>query len=109
MYAAFASEASGGPTEDELAIAKKQMANTLDEEMRDPSFWSRRLAQLTFRATNLDDIVNEPAAYQALTADTIRKTFARYYGNGKDNSIVVVVKPQEAPTPDAPSAGSGGR
>jgi zinc protease len=88
MYAVFAKD---GPTEEEMTVARKQMANTLDEEMRQPGFWSRRLDQLTFRGAGLDDIVNEPAAYQSLTGREIRDTFARYYS--KAGSIVVVVKP----------------
>ncbi len=88
MYAAFA---ASGPTDEELDVARKQMANTFDEQMKDPQFWSGRLARMTFRGTSLDDIVNDPAAFQAMTASEVRDTFARYYG--KPNSIVVVVTP----------------
>jgi zinc protease len=88
MYAAFA---ASGPTGEELDVARKQMANTFDEQMKDPQFWSGRLARMTFRGTSLDDIVNDPAAFQALTASEVRDTFARYYGT--PNSIVVVVQP----------------
>lgn len=93
MYETFA---KNGPTEEELTVAKKQFANTVEEEMKDPSFWSRRLQQIDFRGQHIDDILNEPAAYQALTAEQIRSTFAKYAT--KENSITVVVKPSATST-----------
>ena len=90
MYASFAKD---GCTADELAVAKKQMANTLDEQMREPGFWLARLSQITFRGARLEDVVNAPAAYQALTADQVRAAFAKYYS--PERSLVVVVKPED--------------
>jgi zinc protease len=89
MYAELARE---GVTADELDVAKKQVANTLAEQMREPSFWLGRLSQLTFRGTNLDDEVNAPEAYQALTADQVREVFARYYS--PERAVVVIVQPE---------------
>lgn len=89
MYAEFA---KSGPTEEEMTVAKKQMANTFEEQMKEPAFWSGRLDNLTFRNTSLDETLGEPAAYQALTAKQVQDTFAKYYA--KDKSIVVVVKPK---------------
>jgi mono/diheme cytochrome c family protein len=80
-------------TEEELAVAKKQIANTLDEQMREPSFWLSRVGQMTFDGTNLDDVVEAPAAYQAFTAEQVRATFARYYS--PQSSMAVVVLPAE--------------
>jgi zinc protease len=97
MYEAFAAE---GPTEEELEVAKKQFANTFDEQMKDPQFWSGRLARITFRGTSLDDIVEDPAAYQALSAAEVKAAFAKYYGT--PNSIVVVVEPAEGASAPAP-------
>ncbi|MEP0848215.1 MAG: insulinase family protein [Phycisphaerae bacterium] len=101
MYAAFAKD---GPSQEELDVAKKQMANTFDEQMREPGFWSGRLNQLTFRGANLDDIVNDPAAYQALTSAQVRDVFARYYA--PENAITVAVSPVGAAVDTAPG-GSG--
>lgn len=88
MYEKFAKD---GPTEEELSIAKLQLANTLDTEMKDPSFWSGRMNQLTFRGVSLDDVLQDAAAYQAMTAKEIKDTFARYYS--KENAIIVKVTP----------------
>ena len=89
MYAALA---ENGVTDDELSVAKKQFANTLDSQLREPSFWLGRLARMTFDGTQLDDVVQAPEAYQAITADQLRATFARYYG--PQNTVAVVVKPE---------------
>lgn len=90
MYAAFAKD---GPTEEELATAKKQMATTYAEQVKEPSYWAGRMGQMTFRGTKLDDVLADPAAYQAMTVAEIKAAFAKYYG--KDSSIVVVVKPED--------------
>jgi zinc protease len=99
MYAALAKD---GVTAEELEVAKKQMANTLDEQMREPAFWLGRMSQMTFRDVNLDDVVSAPAAYQALTAVQVQETFAKYYG--RDRSLVVIVEPEAATggTPQLP-------
>lgn len=94
MYAAFA---GNGPTDEELEVAKKQMANTFEEQLREPGYWSGRLDQLTFRGASLDNVVGDPAAYQALTAAQIQATFARYYA--PEQSIIVIVRPEAAPPP----------
>lgn len=88
MYAEFA---ASGPTDEELQVARRQMANTLEEEMRDPSYWSRRLQQITFFGGSLDDIVNEQSASQAVTADQIKSVFAKYAVPA--NSLTVIVRP----------------
>jgi len=89
MYAAFAEL---GPTEEEVGVVKKQIANTYDEQMKEPGWWLSGLQLLTWRGDSLDDIVNGPAAYQAFTGKEIRETFAKYFD--PKNAIVVVVKPR---------------
>ncbi len=96
MFARFAAE---GPSQDELDIAKKQMANTLDETMKDPSFWMGRLDMMTYRGNSLDDALAMPAAYQNMTADQIRAVFANYCTDA--SRLVVLVKPKSAATENA--------
>ncbi len=84
---------ANGPTEEEIEVAKKQMANTFDEQLKDPSYWSGRLDQMTFRGRSVDTILNEPGEYQKVTAAEVKATFGKYYS--KENSIVVVVRPTE--------------
>jgi zinc protease len=98
MYAAFA---ASGPTEEELAVAKKQVANTFAEQMKDPAWWLSRLERMTFRGTKLDDVLGAPAAYQAMTAKQVQETFAKYWS--KEASIVVTVSPKAAPPAPKPA------
>lgn len=104
MYAAFA---AGGPTEDEMEVARKQFANTFKDQLQDPAYWAQRLDQLAFRGNKLEEIVDDPAAYQALSADDVKNAFAKYYA--PDKAIVVTVKPQSSgsSTPPAPKTASG--
>ncbi len=76
MYAAFAKD---GPTQTELDVARKQIANQLAESMKDPGFWTQRLATLDYRGLSLTDVLDAPAQYQGFTAEEIREAFARYY------------------------------
>ncbi len=96
MYEAFAKD---GPSEEELDVAHKQMANTFEQDLQEPAYWSRRIGQMTFRGETLDEIVSDPDAYQHVDAQTIRTTFAKYYK--PENIVTVVVKPESA-------AGGGG-
>ncbi|MFN0132073.1 MAG: M16 family metallopeptidase [Phycisphaerales bacterium] len=70
--------ATDGPTADEMETVKKQLANSMDEQMREPGFWAQRLGTLTYRGLTVEDVLGGPAAYQALTADDLRETVARY-------------------------------
>ena len=47
----------------------------------------------------MDDVVKEPAAYQAITSKQVKDTFAKYYD--PKNAIVVVVKPQNSTSTDS--------
>ena len=74
----YAELAKAGPTADELAVAKRQMSNLLDEILKDPGFWSSRLAALDYRGQKIDDVLGARAAYEGFTADEVRDGFARY-------------------------------
>ncbi|NDG64771.1 MAG: insulinase family protein, partial [Planctomycetes bacterium] len=95
MYAEFA---KNGPTDEEMDIAKKQMANTFDEQLKEPAYWSGRIDLMTYQGTNLDDVVKEPEAYQSMTAKQVKDVFAKYYAPA--NAIVVVVKPENTNASD---------
>jgi zinc protease len=88
MYAEFA---AAGPTEEEMDVARKQFANTFKDQLQDPAYWAGRLDQLTFRGLKLEEIVDDPAAYQALTANQVKQVFAKYYS--PERTIVVTVRP----------------
>jgi zinc protease len=98
MYAAFAKD---GPTDEEMTVAKKQMANTFEEQMRQAAFWSGRLDEIGYRGGKLDDILQAPAAYQDMTGEQVKSVFAKYYSPA--NAIVVRVLPDLT---DAPQDGA---
>ncbi len=75
MYAEFAKD---GPTPDELAVAKKQTANFLDETLKTPNFWLSRLSTLDYRGLGLDDLLDAPAQYQRFTAQEVQDAFGRH-------------------------------
>jgi zinc protease len=99
MYGAFAAD---GPTPDELDVARRQMATLLDEIMKEPDFWTARLAVLDYRGLSLSDVVGAPAAYGAFTAEQIREAFARYYR--PEARFRFVITPRQ-PGPAAPAPG----
>jgi len=76
MYAVFAKD---GPSDDEMAVAKKQIANQLNQLMKEPEFWTGRLSTLDYRGLSLTDLVEALAAYQRYTAQEVRDAFARYF------------------------------
>jgi zinc protease len=90
LFDAFAKE---GVSEDELATAKRQQANTLDESMKEPSFWLGVLELMTLQGTNLDDVLAMPVAYQAVTAEAVVTAFRRYHT--PENTLGVVLRPVE--------------
>jgi len=94
VFDAFAKD---GPTAEELDVARKQKANELDEGMKEPGFWLRRLESLTYDNIALDETLRDPEAYQAITTEQIKAAFNRYYR--PDRTVTVVVKPKAAATP----------
>ena len=75
-----------------IAYAKGQLAKTYEENLREPSYWQGRLDQMTFRGRSVDDVLADPDAIQAITADQVKQVFSKYWA--PDNSISVVVVPK---------------
>ena len=48
-----------------MDTVRKQIANSMDEQMREPSFWSTRLTTLDYRGTKIDDLARnwQPTGY----------------------------------------------
>ncbi len=79
IHAAFKAFATDGPTAEELANAKKQYANNLDTDMKEPRWWFERLQYFDLRGFKLADLRNVPEAYEAFTAEQVRDVFRKYY------------------------------
>ena len=95
MYGAFAKD---GPTEEEMVVARKQIANLLDQTMKEPDYWVSWLSVLNYRGLSLDDLVQAPAEYQRYTAEEVRAAFfARYNAPGaRFRFIITPLDPVEA-------------
>jgi zinc protease len=92
MFEVFAKE---GPTEEELTNAKKQIANNLDTQMKEPRYWSGVLRSLDFHKRNLDDEKGKVAAYNRFTPSQVRGTFRKYYTPQRKFSVTATpVKPE---------------
>lgn len=79
VNAIFAGFAKTGPTDEELANAKKQFANSLDTELREPTYWFGVLRNLTLRDRNLAAEKTIRDDFQHFTAGQIREVFAKHY------------------------------
>ena len=99
LYDDFAKE---GPTADEMDTVRKQMANELDEQMREPSFWMGMTANMDYRGMKLDDVMSAAEYYQKVTPEAVKATFAKY--DTPEARMAVIVKPSK---PAAPKEGAG--
>lgn len=97
--------AKNGPTADEMEVAKKQIANQLDETMKQPDFWVARTSGLDYRNVNLDDVVTANDYYQKLTPEEIKATFVKYFT--PESVMQVVVKPIKAASEGADKPANG--
>jgi len=105
MIQAFTDE---GPTAEELANAKKQIANNLDTEMREPGYWSRVLSHHDLHRRDLDQEQVEREAYEPLTAEQVRAVFQKYNVAARRLSVTALPKPaeQKPATDEKPAKGS---
>ncbi|UCG32329.1 MAG: insulinase family protein [Phycisphaerales bacterium] len=90
IHKEFEEFAQKGPTEEELANAKKQVANNLDTEMKEPSYWWGILRHHDLHGRNLAEEKVEKEAFEKYTADQIRSVFAKYYKPTRQFSVTVV-------------------
>ena len=102
VEAIFTSFAKDGPTAEELENAKKQVANNIEKESKEPMFWMNILRNLTLRGLKLDDYKNITAAYEAFTAEQVRDVFAKYYTPTRIFRVTAEPQPKE---PDAADGG----
>ena len=86
--------ATDGPTPDELATAKKQIANQLVSQMPEPGFWVTLLGDMNYRGRPLKEIKELPGIFQTYTADQIRDAVRKCVTD--DRAIRLEVIPQEA-------------
>lgn len=99
LFDEFARE---GPTADEVATGRRQVADTMIAGMRNTGFWIDRLRTLTLHRGRLDDLERAPEIIGQLTVEDVRNVFRRYYV--PERTIQVTVVPRLATT--APADGN---
>ena len=75
IFQAFADK---GPTAEELSNAKKQIANNLDTEMREPRYWLGILQHHDLHRRDLQQAKIEKEAHERFTAEQVRDVFRKY-------------------------------
>lgn len=93
MFKDFADE---GPTDEEMENAKKQIANDLDTDMKEPRYWLRLLSHLDLHGRNLNDEKGKIESYKSYTSPQVRDTFRKYYT--PERQFRVTAKPVKVPT-----------
>ena len=89
LYTDFAKT---GPTVEELDVARNQLIKFIEEQMKEPGFWTGRLASLDYRGGNLNDVVSLIDFYKNATAKDVQEVFAKYHKpSGK---FQFVIKPE---------------
>ncbi|MGC4033207.1 MAG: pitrilysin family protein [Tepidisphaeraceae bacterium] len=96
----FADFAKGGPTDQELATAKKQAITEITTSMKDPKFWLNQMSELTYRGRPLADLKSLPGIFETFSKQDIQNAFAKYYT--PESKVSFVVTPKSA-TPPAPA------
>ena len=76
-----------------MTTMKKQMANTMDEQFKQPGFWSQRTSEMAYRAMKADDIMTMAPFYQELTAQQIKEVFNKYYK--PEAKMTLIVTPEK--------------
>jgi zinc protease len=100
VHKIFKEFAEKGPTADELANSKKQIANNLDTSMREPTYWWGILRNMDLRHRNLAVEKTAKEDFQAFTADQVQSAFKKYYKPERSFQVTAVPsgqKPEEKP------------
>lgn len=104
IIAMFREFAANGPTEEELAVARKQTATELGTAMREPRWWLTQLSEFTYRGRKLEEIKQVPDIFQTFTADDLKKAVNQYL---KDDALIrFVIIPEGKTSPATQPAGT---
>ncbi|MGE3165943.1 MAG: M16 family metallopeptidase [Planctomycetota bacterium] len=93
----FASFVADGPTEEEVAAARKQLRNEFETGSKEPDFWLGILSDMRYRGRNLDEIKQLPGYYDSITAEQLKATAAKYFVD--EQRLEFMVRPKTDPTP----------
>jgi len=98
VHSLLAKFAKDGPTKEELDNAKKQIANNLDTQMREPRYWSSFLSDFSLHGRSLDEVKTEKAAFEKLTDAQVKRVFKKYYTPQRQFRVTALPKSTEGKT-----------
>jgi zinc protease len=101
----FKDFAENGPTPDEIANAKKQIANSLDSGMREPGYWWGILRNLDLRKRDLAAEKMAQEDFQKFTAEQVKNAFAKYYKPERIFQVIALPTGKEEKTAAATATG----
>ncbi len=90
--------AEKGPSDEELATAKKQIRNDIETRSKEPRFWVTQFADIQYRGRSWEDLHKINTLYDAFTTDQVRETVSRYVVDKHAIRFVVVPETKSAPT-----------
>lgn len=70
--------AAKGPTEEELTIVRRQIANEQEVSQRTTRYWMHWLSGMHSRGDTLDGLREQATVYQRITTNEVRDVLARY-------------------------------
>lgn len=94
--------AKTGPTDDELATAKKQIANEISTAMREPAWWLAQISEMNYRGRPLSDLKNLPGVFETFDKDAVRQVVAKYLR--PETTVRLVATPKNAGATTKPAA-----
>ncbi len=102
VHKLFARFAESGPRPEELENARKQVLNTLDISMKEPSYWVELLEHLDHRGRSLDEPKTVKAAIESMIAEEIQATFRKYFTPARAFTVTAIpVAPASVPAQPA--------
>ena len=96
--------AEKGPSEDELATAKKQTANQLSSQMKEPEFWLVQIGEMNYRGRTLDDLKLIPQIFETFTVEQVRDTVRKYVKDDQGICLEAIPDVQAVSSSTAPAA-----
>ncbi len=100
----FAEFGKNGPSEKELANAKKQVLTHYDTQVKEPSYWVGVLAHANLHHVNMDEVRRTRETMEKLTGEDIRDVFAKYDVPTRSYEIIAV--PAKTPAAEKKTTGA---
>lgn len=85
--------AAEGPSDTEMDTIRKQFKNTLETQMKEPSYWVQTLSDLDFRPTNLADVKEVQAKMLGYSKEEVQEVCKKYFA--ADRKLHVIALPEK--------------